>query len=475
MCLIAIAPKGTDKYREMFLDGLKTSFKTNNHGCGYAVKRHADNGIFYKKGIYDIDTLINDLKALDLSKDDELIVHLRRVSSGSNNARSTHPFVLSQVDSSIDDLGPCRTFNSVFFHNGHFKDYIDDTKNFSDTYMFTKAFMRYPDIFSMVKNDKSCFEEVFKDIILDNKLAFLVAGSTNRPIITIGTFIEENKYLFSNLTYKTTKTTDTGGTASINFDKKFQEKLSDEYFSIEKGKGINTPDIKLTKDNYHDLVLESIVENTDLGIRLESKWVIYTLNENKSLQCLHSLSDNLVFCWVDMLELENNFKCRPKLSFMNKYKDYFRLKNLIQPTKTALKKINNRLKKYTKGGFPLGTDLVAIEYKNRWINDLRYDAVCMYINEYAHFINGVININVPKVEVVNAETEIQKDNIINLNENIATKLAKFRAEKAKQLESFKKVKVTGFDKLDKVIQDMEERTKLVNDAKNILENKKVLL
>lgn len=213
MCLIAVAPKGTDKYSDEFIRGLFNGSVTNTDGIGFAFKRDKTKKVYISKGYKNIEDVIKELKSKKLSKNDELIVHLRIGNRGSVNTEMCHPFVLAKEKENI--LSNDKYVNyPVMAHNGTFYSYNND-HYYSDTYKFIAEFMYHPLIIQLLKDDKIFFKETFSTKLSTNKLSFLFPNCDTN-LILIGDFKENNNYFYSNDSYKDKTIVNVGGVESKN-------------------------------------------------------------------------------------------------------------------------------------------------------------------------------------------------------------------------------------------------------------------
>lgn len=471
MCLIAIAPEGKDKYNEWFLDGLVLAQKENSDGIGYAYKKFGENGIYYNKGrnkkILDV---IAELKSFNLTEKDELIVHLRRTTSVKDD-KNCHPYILTAVDEAIDGVGYTKGFRPALFHNGYFTNFVDPSKDHSDTYMFTRLFMRNPDLIKLLQKDKDTFMHCFGSIIKSNKLAFIFPETANK-IITIGDFIEENGYIFSNFSYRTNKVDTRKSSPITGFNipvvnkikelDKFQERLDKIINPVQNLRDVGkTPEVIVSNDNFLEVMLEASIDFPEMGIKKDSKWILQSFGEKKDMQMIHNWENEAIFAWVSYEDLYLYFIARPKLVFKAKYTDYYRLKMLITPTKSAFKKINNRLGRIIgkKKAYPAPSDLITIPYRNREIDNLRYDAICMFLVEYSKFCNSPLNIPTSykdkKEVVVSADTDISKE-AQRINDEVTAKI-----ETARKRREAVMIKVTN-----KLNEDKEPLTDIEQNAEN---------
>lgn len=209
MCLISVAPKGTDKYSEKFINGLKCGAKSNTDGMGYTFKKASNKKVFISKGWKDIDSLIGALMAHGLSVNDELIVHQRVGNKGGKTVDMCHPFVLSNEKETIL-LNDQYVDYPTMVHNGTFNSYSKFNSIYSDTFFFIEEFMHRPELIELLKNDLDFFKKTFDQKLSTNRLAFLFPKS-NKSMIMIGEYKEDEGYFFSNETYKNPKIRNYGG------------------------------------------------------------------------------------------------------------------------------------------------------------------------------------------------------------------------------------------------------------------------
>lgn len=199
MCIIMIAPKGSDKNSEFLFDSIRTGLKNNIDGSGYAC--NIGGLTYFKKGFNDVELLIEDIKSKELTNDTSLIIHHRFGNCGEKGIENCHPFIMSDVDELLDK-NDSLTNIPVLFHNGTFYKYREYTSDKSDTYYFVKKFMSIPEVHSVFKRDINLFATLFEDHVrhkTSNKIAVLYPDG---EIITYGDFNEEQGYMFSNEQWK---------------------------------------------------------------------------------------------------------------------------------------------------------------------------------------------------------------------------------------------------------------------------------
>lgn len=204
MCLIAIAPRGTDKYGKEFFTGLENSIIRNKDGIGFAYKRALDHSVYYAKGIKTLEAFRGILRTHELALEDELVVHLRYGNKGLINEAMTHPFLCNTDYSSLEEGAELfgEVTDPLMFHNGTLTDYYHYiSSDQSDSFNFAKEFMSVPELQDYLKRDPSDFYQTFSKIIGSNKLVFLYPGDKTK-VIHLGHFETAGDYLYSNDSYK---------------------------------------------------------------------------------------------------------------------------------------------------------------------------------------------------------------------------------------------------------------------------------
>lgn len=207
MCLIALAPKGTDKNSELLTEAIKTAAKTNSDGMGFAFKRAKQRKVYLSKGYNTVEGMLRSIKSKRLKEDDELMVHLRIGNKGAKSKDMCHPFVVAD---NRDDILQDNTFvkKPVMMHNGTFHLYSEHNSIFSDTYFFIKDFVSHRTIQYMIKEDFTFFKKAFESKLSTNRLAFLFP---DQDMKYLGEFIEDSGYFFSNKSYIDSSVRNVGG------------------------------------------------------------------------------------------------------------------------------------------------------------------------------------------------------------------------------------------------------------------------
>jgi len=401
MCLIAISPRGTDKYSEFFLQGIRNSAMTNNHGYGYSYKRTKANVVHFSKGFRDLEVMLDQIKKHNLDDDDELIVHLRWASAGAQSMANTHPFFVNyNSEYAHTALQGIIDFPAVF-HNGTFSNFIDESDH-SDTFNFTNSFLKIKGIWNMFKNDREKFMQVFKDLIGSNKLAIM--GKELEETIIVGNFVNKEGYIFSNTSYENNyrrpiESIDTSlrlvkGGKEANAGLEEQKNLATSISS----QNLNTKNIKVTPANFRDFRIKSHCIITGCGVRpilKDSFFTIAKYSDNDPDVILSVLNEASTYRTVSKVQLENGFILLPRQEVQGKYFDYLKLKRDIAESNSAVKKVWNKVlgvsgrstipdKIRIKHGVldePLNTEAIIMFLKDneKYINKFKFQELCAEI------------------------------------------------------------------------------------------------
>ena len=194
MCIIAIKPKNK-KLQDK--DVLHTCFTRNPDGSGYMFVH--DNVVEIKKGFMNFDefynSLIKDYKEYDLDKQN-LVMHFRIGTSGQSRLGCTHPFAITN---DYDVLNTTHlTSNIGVCHNGIISNYNDRNGKYSDTQIYIAKVLT-----PLIKLNINSYK--FKDvqtIIKDTTNSKWAILDKFDDVYTIGDFVDDNGYLYSNSTYK---------------------------------------------------------------------------------------------------------------------------------------------------------------------------------------------------------------------------------------------------------------------------------
>ena len=194
MCIIAIKPKNKELQDK---ETLRTCFTRNPDGSGYMFVH--DNVVEIKKGYMTFDEfykdLINDYNKYNL-KNQNLVMHFRIGTSGQSKLGCTHPFAITNDYTKLNEthlkenIGVC--------HNGIISNYNDRNGKYSDTQIYIAKVLT-----PLIKLNINSYK--FKDIqtiIKDTTNSKWAILDKFDDVYTIGDFVEDNGYLYSNSTYK---------------------------------------------------------------------------------------------------------------------------------------------------------------------------------------------------------------------------------------------------------------------------------
>lgn len=208
MCLIVVIKSGVEKYSDFLLKSVETASFSNYDGIGFTFKRKSTGKIFISKGYKEYEDFLKVYKNKNLSQDDEVLIHLRIGNKGAKSVEMNHPFVVSNDKEEIL-LNHKYVSKPTLVHNGTFSDHAVENSKYSDTFFFIENFMSIPEVLTLLKRDLTLFKSVFTNVLKTNRLAMLFPG--NDKLLTIGNFIEDEKYLFSNLSYTDSTYSNVGG------------------------------------------------------------------------------------------------------------------------------------------------------------------------------------------------------------------------------------------------------------------------
>lgn len=210
MCLITVCPKGTSKNSEELKGWIRNGFKSQRDGSGFAYKKDGENQIYLSKGFFIADLMIKAIEDSNLQENDELIIHHRTSTGGSDRLKNTHPFVISNNFNEITQLSTF-TDKPVMAHNGIFGGYSEIIdKEYNDTVhwiLFWEPLLNG----RMIEDPETFFKVYNSKISVNfNKLAFLFP---NRDLYLVGDFQKEGNYYHSNSCYKDYTRSDYGGSS----------------------------------------------------------------------------------------------------------------------------------------------------------------------------------------------------------------------------------------------------------------------
>ena len=260
MCLINVAPAGTDKKSKLFLEAIKRGFDTNGDGVGIAYKGINQEGIHIRKKIMTYKEFIDYYMTLNLPAASEVIIHHRMGTSGGRNDSNCHPFVCDAFDIKMTSG---YTDAPIMAHNGIFSEYSFSGSKHSDTYHFIEEYLLkekapngYMSLLDYIYTDPAFAYKDHLSILSGNKLAFMFPKK-GRAISLLGTFIKDGDYYFSNYSYKS-YLFDKGGSSfknNIAIDEELEEDLDTPFIDSLIGIGqqpLRIPQLFDYRDNQSD-------------------------------------------------------------------------------------------------------------------------------------------------------------------------------------------------------------------------------
>lgn len=381
MCLIAISPKGTDPYSDFFINGLKNSAAINKDGYGYAFKKDNTKAVFFSKGFTSISSLIDELKSKKLNSDDELIVHLRMASAGKVAGYNSHPFELnynSGADVSVNCIGKTTIF-PVMFHNGTLNTFVNTKEDTSDSYNFANKFMKIKEIWKFLVKDKVKFDNAFRMVLGTSRFAFL---SKETEMILLGDFHTTQGYIYSARSYEEP-------TRPFNVHRSIPDRTPAPIHTRNNTPAMNivgdTKVIKINTNNFTDFILKStcfisankIEKDTKFYIRKYSTETCTLEYVDKPAVFTYIQTDIINSCFIKLLADENK----------DMYIDYIKLYHIIEPTKSAIKKLFNKVVEVSNKNSPFTKDKqIEHKYKDRRMS-FRCDAVLEFLKDHSAFVD----------------------------------------------------------------------------------------
>lgn len=195
MCIIAIKPKNKDIQEKKILE---RCFINNQDGAGYMFVDD-NNKVVIKKGFMKFEefykTIMKDYKENKL-KDKTLVMHFRIGTSGKNKIGCTHPFPITDK---FDELELTRHATNIgICHNGIVQGFNSYANQYSDTELYIATVIT-PLIRLNLQSYK--FNDVQQLILTTTNSKWAILDK-NDEYYTIGQFIEDNGYYYSNETFK---------------------------------------------------------------------------------------------------------------------------------------------------------------------------------------------------------------------------------------------------------------------------------
>lgn len=417
MCLIAIAGKGTDKYLEKFINAVKTGAINNKDGYGYCSKYANLELINFKKGYKNIDDLLKDVKALNLTKDDELIIHSRTGNKGVISDFNCHPFQLSDKQDEIIELEGVGGL-PVMVHNGTLFKYWESKSDFSDTYHFVKQFMCIPEFIQLLKRDKDLFASIFSLNIGYNKLAFMFP---DHDIVTLGEFTDDEGYKFSNDCYKSKDIKDIGGKTSHNCSVVHKDKNSSD--SIRNNNAFGIPLSHWTIGEVYFELKDGHRNNIPIQVMIDPKTDFYTKDEyywgveiDKDVISGKTKFEDLRYKRCHMIyksQLSLSIPILPLDKFKVKYTDYATL--LLEDYTVSKNQMRKLLKAYENSKSE-DTKITVKGIKGK----VDKSAVILYLKVYNNVLKSdkVRNILIPINSTTTVKIPEKAESVIPISEEI---------------------------------------------------------
>lgn len=200
MCLIIVKPLGTPMIDEI-LKVTKEAASSNQDGYGFCYKpnAHYANQLYVDKGYMEVDKMITAIEKLNVTDDDELMIHLRMATTGKVMPLNTHPFVVSDKNYELNTL--CTSTNKpVVAHNGWFT--IKTEEDYSDTWSWVKNVLSKEANFNALTDETLNFNpEKVKEILGYTSKVGIMFPDQNLQLIGNG-WVESKGVFYSNSSYK---------------------------------------------------------------------------------------------------------------------------------------------------------------------------------------------------------------------------------------------------------------------------------
>lgn len=426
MCLISVAGKGTDKYDEGFLTGIRNGAKNNTDGYGYMIKYPGDTCVYYNKSFENIEDLLKEVAECKLDLDSELIVHSRTGNKGNKDKVNAHPFILTDSIPELETLFGLTT-KPMMCHNGTFHMYSENNSIYSDTYHFIRRFMCIPEFISLMCRDTELFKSIFDSKLgYYNKLAFLFP---NRDMLLLGDYKKSNGYYYSNDSYKDTSIRDAGGvnkSANLslpggpksksgvveelfsNFYPKNLEKTKDNPFGIQINNFTKNeiyfkcvePDMTFDKDTYYALHPDHQVV---LG---ESSFYLYKVDE-KLINNTTISSDHFYYKYGELVQrkdLSYFWVIEARQPYRSKYESYALLKDLTKGlSNNVCKKL---LKAYNDSN---NKETVSIKIEKRVYFILKSALRLLLFESFTHLKNGSHHTSLIEKDLIEFNVNVKKN------------------------------------------------------------------
>jgi predicted glutamine amidotransferase len=219
MCLVGIKLSGV-KINSEVIDLVADTAKRYRSGFGYAFKREGESVVHFNKKVnFKPNEVIDELVALNLQDEDELIWHGRAATHGDVTDSNAHPYIIGEVSDENNRLTTKGSvaindskFHGIFMHNGIFRHYETENPYLSDTYNFGITVLNDKEVIDLIKNDPITYSRKYSEYGWA-RLAFLFPDVGIRYTSDSGDWIEDEDtgLLFSNSGYGVSKLYDIGG------------------------------------------------------------------------------------------------------------------------------------------------------------------------------------------------------------------------------------------------------------------------
>jgi hypothetical protein len=291
MCLIVVIKSGIDKYDNFVLDGINRASKSNTDGIGFTFKRKSTGKVFISKGYKNYEDFLKVYKDKKLLPIDEVLVHLRIGNKGEKSVDMNHPFVISNDRDEIL-LNHRFVDKPTLVHNGTFFDYSVNGSRYSDTFFFIERFMSIPELQSLLIRDQILFKDTFSEIIKTNKIGIIFPGT--QKLITIGNFVEDQGYLFSNISYKEETYSNVGGVECYNFKRKNANYVENQFNDYKRNLAVNNVKvINRPKNNLNPRDIKIITWDHVSKFKLSNLYrdIYYSKSNNNTF--IHNFCDSI--------------------------------------------------------------------------------------------------------------------------------------------------------------------------------------
>jgi len=148
MCVIVYKERGKEIPNSEIIE---KCFHKNPDGSGILLHRRGTKLLEIHKGFMKLDDFKTALSELNVTKDDDLVLHFRITTSGGTSPENCHPFPIS---SNVDDLKATRlNTRMAFVHNGILGKGDTELK-ISDTQLFIRDIISRTEICNHLDNDE---------------------------------------------------------------------------------------------------------------------------------------------------------------------------------------------------------------------------------------------------------------------------------------------------------------------------------